>query len=106
MATVPLAGWVTAVIVRVSPGSGSVSLASTSIALPGSSATVAVSSTATGASLGFNSDNVQSDRGGLGVRATEARRTGQTVEVKEVGVVVDLDGELVGTGVTLVGGPR
>ena len=52
MATVPLAGWVIAVMVRVSPVSGSVSLASTSIGLaPLSSATVAVSSTASGASL-------------------------------------------------------
>ena len=52
MATVPLAGWVIAVMVRVSPVSGSVSLASTLIALAAeSSATVAASSTATGASL-------------------------------------------------------
>ena len=49
MATVPLVGWVTAVMVRVSPVSGSVSLANTVIALSvESSATVAVSSTAIG----------------------------------------------------------
>ena len=52
MTTVPLVGWVTAVMVRVSPVSGSVSLASTLIGLAlESSATVATSSTATGASL-------------------------------------------------------
>ena len=52
MATVPLVGWVIAVMVRVSPVSGSVSLANTLIALaPESSVTVAASSTATGASL-------------------------------------------------------
>ena len=46
------ARWVTAVMVRVSPASGSVSLASTLIGLAvESSSTVAVSSTATGASL-------------------------------------------------------
>ena len=48
--TVPLAGWVTEAIV-FGPPSGSVSLASTSIAVaPESSATVAVSSTAVGGS--------------------------------------------------------
>ena len=52
MATVPLAGWVIAVMVRVSPGSGSVSLPNTLIGLAlEPSTTVAVSSTATGASL-------------------------------------------------------
>ena len=52
MTTVPLVGWVIAVMVRVVPVSGSVSLANTLIALlVESSATVAASSTATGASL-------------------------------------------------------
>ena len=52
MATAPLALGVTAVMVRVSPGSGSVSLANTLIGLaPESSSTVAVSLTASGASL-------------------------------------------------------
>ena len=49
MATVPLVGWVIAVMVRVSPGSGSVSLANTLIALAvESSVTVVASSTAIG----------------------------------------------------------
>ena len=52
MATVPTAPWVTAVMVRVSSASASVSLANTLIALSvESSGTVAVSSTAFGASL-------------------------------------------------------
>ena len=52
MTTVPLVGWVTAVMVRVVPVSGSVSLPNTAIGLAlESSATVAVSSTASGGSL-------------------------------------------------------
>ncbi len=53
MATVPLAPWVTALMLRVSPASGAIeSLASTAIAFaPESSLTVAASLLATGASL-------------------------------------------------------
>ena len=47
----PLVPWVTAVIVSVSPASGSLSLASTSTITEPASATVALSSTATGGSF-------------------------------------------------------
>ena len=47
-------------------------------------------------------DDVESDRGRVGVRATD-QQTAQTVEVEAAGVVADLDGELIGTGVALVG---
>ena len=45
---------------------------------------------------------VEADGGGVGVRATD-QQTGQSVEVEAAGVVADLDGELIGTGVALVG---
>ena len=102
MATVPLAGWVIAVMVRVSSGSGSVSLPNTLIGL-------AVRALGHGGGVIDGDrgvvdvgDDVEGDGGGVGVRAAE-QQTGQAVEVQGAGVVADLDGELIGTGVALVG---
>ena len=52
--------------------------------------------------VGVGGDDVEADGGGVGVRATD-QQTGQSVEVQAAGVVADLDGELIGTGVALVG---